>query len=245
MSVHTQAVTDLNALLLRTPTAARAEHISIESEPEAAADEPVQHLAICADFMLRTPLRDRSTHVAILEDHFVAVRCERARAAPLEYSLDLRFASAKPRRTRHIAWNWLTIAVALAALACVAMWSAPSPLTALLQSPAFGISLVCLLGMVGALLRFIRATTESLQFVSEHGGAVLIDISGGLGSTRHGRRFFVELIRNVRAAKQARPQSQREWLRDEMREHHRLRELQVLSEESYEASKARILKAYT
>jgi hypothetical protein len=69
-------------------------------------------------------------------------------------------------------------------------------------------------------------------------------VIGGLGSTKAGKAFFVSMIKEIAAAKSARPQAKQQLLRDEMREHHRLRELGVLSEANYEASKARILKAH-
>ena len=73
------------------------------------------------------------------------------------------------------------------------------------------------------------------------GGA---SVTGGIGSARDGKSFFVELIKDINAAKAARPQERPQFLRDEMREHHRLREIGALSEEDYEASKARILRAH-
>ena len=82
---------------------------------------------------------------------------------------------------------------------------------------------------------FLRRTTESLEFVSMHGGATLVSVTGGIGSARAGKKFFIELIKSINAAKAARPQERPQLLRDEMREHHRLRELGVLSEEQYEA----------
>lgn len=243
MSADARAITDLNALLRRSAPAARAEHISLESEPEAAA-APVLQRAVLASFTLATALRDSITQVALLEEHFVAVHTRRARIEPLDYVLDLRFLDPKPIRSRRIAWNWLSITLALLTLGVLAMLLAPHSLPDFLLSEEFGVGLVLLLGMLGALLRFTRATTESLRFVSEHGGAVLVDITGAIGSTRRGKRFFVELIKSIRAAKQARPQPKAQRLRDEMREHHRLRELQVLTEADYEAAKGRILKAH-
>ena len=74
---------------------------------------------------------------------------------------------------------------------------------------------------------------------------MLVSVLGGVGSAKAGKRFFIEMIKNVDAAKLARPQPKQEWLRDEMREHQRLRELKVLSEEEYVASQARILKAHS
>jgi hypothetical protein len=243
LSADAQAITDLNALLQRAPAAAQAEHISLESEPQSVA-APARRHTVCASFQLNSALRDCMTQVSILQDHFVAVHTARSRGEPLDYVLDLRFANPKPVRKLSIAWNWLSVALALATLSGLAMWMAPRPLRLFLVSPNFGISLALLLAMLGALLKFARGTSESLRFLSEHGAVVVIDIAGGLGSTRRGRRFFVELIRNIRAAKQARPQPKPQRLRDEMREHHRLREMQVLSEVDYQASKARILKAH-
>ena len=91
----------------------------------------------------------------------------------------------------------------------------------------------------------IRHTTEALNFTSVHGGASFVSVLGGIGSAKQGRSFFVSLIKEISAAKAARRQAKQELLRDEMREHHRLRELGVLSEADYEASKARILKAHS
>jgi hypothetical protein len=244
LSADAQAITDSNALVQRAVPTARAEHISLETETELPAIS-VHQRAVCASFTLSTALRDRTTRISILEGHFVAVCSERRHAAPHDYVLDLRFLDPKPLRGRHIAWNWLSIALALLTLGMLAIALGPRPLAAFLVSESFGIALVLLLGMLGALLRFTRDTTESLRFASEHGGAALIDITGAIGSTRHGKRFFVELIRSIRAAKQARPQPKAPRLRDEMREHHRLRELGVLAEADYEISKARILKAHS
>ena len=61
---------------------------------------------------------------------------------------------------------------------------------------------------------------------------------------RAGKQFFVELIKSINAAKAERPQERPQFLRDAMREHHRLRELGVISEEQYEHSKARILASH-
>ena len=244
LSADARAITDLKALVQGAAPAARAEHISLETETELPALAMCPR-AVCASFSLSTALRDCTTRISILEDHFVAIRSERRRAAPLDYVLDLRFLDPKPLRIRRIAWNWLSIALALLTLGVLATVLGPRPLAAFLVSESFGIALVLMLGMLGALLRFARDTTESLRFASEHGGAALIDITGAIGSTRHGQRFFVELIQNIRAAKEARPQSKVPRLRAEMREHHRLRELGVLAQADYENSKARILKAHT
>jgi hypothetical protein len=176
----------------------------------------------------------------------VSVRSVRPNSAQRSYDFDLRFALPKPILARHISWFWLALALCLAALGGGAIWSLASRRTteALVTNPAFLVATITLLAAVAAVFMFLRRTTESLEFVSVHGGATLLSVTGGIGSARAGKSFFVELIKSINAAKAARPQPLPQFLRDEMREHHRLRELGVLSEEQYEASKTRILAAH-
>jgi len=112
------------------------------------------------------------------------------------------------------------------------------------SSAIFLTALVTLIAAVGATIMFLRRTVESLEFVSMHGGATLVSVVGGIGSARAGKKFFIELIKSINAAKAARPQERPQFLRDEMREHHRLRELGVISQEQYEQGKARILASH-
>jgi hypothetical protein len=194
-------------------------------------------------YVLKSRLRGCETEVSILEDHFAAVRTVRPDAQERKYEVDLRFANPKPLLVRTISWSWLTLAacmVLLAAGGLLATWTDAGRWS----SPIFLAALVMLLASAGATILFLRRTVESLEFVSMHGGATLISAVGGIGSARTGKRFFVELIKNINAAKAARPQERPQLLRDEMREHHRLRELGVLSEQQYEQSKARILASH-
>jgi len=225
---------------------ARAEHISIEATPdfnEAPVRQP--HRRAIATFALKSSLRRSVTEVSILEDHYLAVRSQQSGEEPTKYVVDLRFANPRPLIVRHIAWIWLGIATALLLATGGCFWwafaSHGSPWT---HPGAFvGSSGVIVAG--ASILMFLRRTTESLQFTSVHGGVTLINITAGIGSAKAGRRFFVEVIKNISAAKQARPQPRPQFLRDEMREHHRLRELNVLSEADYEASKGRILASHS
>lgn len=228
----------------RAIVVARGEHIHIEAEPGAVAAPTAQRRRkVRSSYVLKSPLRGCETEVAILEDHFAAVRTVRPDAQPCKYEVDLRFASPKPVRVRSISWFWLTLAVCMALLAVggiASTWSGAAPWS----NPIFLTALLTLLAAGGASVLFLRRTVESLEFVSMHGGATLISVVGGIGSARSGKRFFIELIKSISAAKAERPQERPQLLRDEMREHHRLRELGVLSEEQYEQSKARILASH-
>jgi hypothetical protein len=231
-----QIPTDSRAIVI-----ARSEHIHIEADPGVvAAPAALRRRKVRASYALQSRLRGCATELAIHDDHFVAVRTVRPDAEPRKYEVDLRFASPKPVRVRSISWFWLALAASLALLATGGIWASWGNWT----SPILLTALVTLLAASGATILFLRRTVESLEFVSVHGGATLISVVGGIGSARAGKQFFVELIKSINAAKAERPQERPQFLRDEMREHHRLRELGVISEEQYEQSKARILASH-
>ena len=234
-----QVPTDSRAVVI-----ARAEHIHIEAEPgTVAAPTPHRLRKVRKSYVLKSRLRGCETELAILEDHYVTVRAVRPDAQARKYEFDLRFANPKPVRVRSISWFWLLLAGALILLAAGGLWATWSD-AGRWSSPIFLSALVTLLAAGGAAIMFLRRTVESLEFVSAHGGATLVSVVGGIGSARAGKHFFIDLIKSINAAKTARPQERPQFLRDEMREHHRLRELGVLSDLQYEQSKARILASH-
>jgi len=231
--------TDSRAIVI-----ARGEHIHIEAEPGTVAAPTAQRQRkVRKRYVLKSRLRGCETEVSILEDHYVTVRAVRPDAQARKYEFDLRFANPKPVRVRSISWFWLLLAGSMILLAAGGLWATSSD-AGRWSSPVFLSALVTLLAAGGAMIMFLRRTVESLEFVSAHGGATLVSVVGGIGSARAGKHFFIDLIKSINAAKAARPQERPQFLRDEMREHHRLRELGVLTDQQYEQSKARILGSH-
>jgi hypothetical protein len=231
--------TDSRAIVI-----ARGEHIHIEAEPgSVAAPTPHRLRKVRTSYVLKSRLRGCETEVSILEDHYVTVRTVRPDAHARKYEFDLRFANPKPLRVRSISWFWLTLAGSMIALAAGGLWATWTD-AGRWSNAIFLTALVTLFASGGALIMFLRRTVESLEFISMHGGATLVSVVGGIGSARAGKRFFIDLIKSINAAKAARPQDRPQFLRDEMREHHRLRELGVLTDLQYEQSKARILSSH-
>jgi len=234
-----QMPTDSRAIVI-----ARGEHIHIEAEPgSVAAATPHRLRKVRTSYVLKSRLRGCETEVSILEDHYVTVRTVRPDAHARKYEFDLRFANPKPLRVRSISWFWLTLAGSMIALAAGGLWTTWTD-AGRWSNAIFLTALVTLFASGGALIMFLRRTVESLEFISMHGGATLVSVVGGIGSARAGKRFFIDLIKSINAAKAARPQDRPQFLRDEMREHHRLRELGVLTDLQYEQSKARILSSH-
>lgn len=228
------------------PVRARAEHISLESGHDESINVPKKRPRRKPrfEYTLNSKLRGCTTQLAILEDHFLSVQLVRPDSVPTKYDFDLRFANSKPVIVRHVAWFWIALAVSLAALAAGALWMLWPQTAADWLTPVPMTALSALLAATASVFMFLRRTTESLEFTSVHGGVCLVSVIGGMGSTRDGKKFFIELIKSINAAKAARQQPPHQFLRDEMREHHRLRELGALTEAQYETSKSRILSAH-
>jgi hypothetical protein len=220
---------------------ARVENIVLDGELETAtAPDPQQHRNTVHSYRLACSPTGSFTALSILEGHYLGVYAPGPRKEPVKYQFDMRFAEPTPIRVRRLPWFWLLIAAFFAAFGSGALHAA----LLARNFPGLVGGVVAMAISIAAVYVALRRTTESLQFRSVHGLAALVSVTGGFGSARRHRNVFAVLTRNVHAAKNARPQEQPQFLRDEMREHHRLRQMGVLSEKDYEASKARILAAH-
>lgn len=230
-----------------TLPAARAEHISIEAstEEELTPSSKRPHRIVRHTYTLKSAIRGCETELKILDGHFLGVRSVRPDQPTKKYDIDLRFANPKPVRVRHISWTWLIVTIGLVLMSCTTLAMQWLRFDQPWQQFGFIAAGVTLLLSGGTAFLFMRRTAESLEFTSVHGQVTLVNVSGGIGSAKGGKSFFVELIKDINAAKTAKPQAPAQFLRDEMREHHRLHALGVLSDEDYEASKARILASHS
>jgi hypothetical protein len=224
--------------------AGAVEHITLDSEADAgAAPKDSAHRALLRRYAIPGHAGGAGTVLSLMEGHFLEVHAVGTRGESRCYQFDLRFADPLPVRLRRIPWAWMAVATCLAAAGLVALALAwPAFVSALGLGLTFGLVTMAL-GAVGIFV-VLRWTRESLQFRSVHGRAVLASVTAQLGGTRHHQGVFAELSRAIAAARLARPQEKPHFLRDEMREHHRLRQLGVLSEQEYEACKAAILAAH-
>jgi hypothetical protein len=217
-----------------------SEHILLESdvreipEPSAARKEH-------ASLKIRSRLRRRALELRIIDYYFLAVRARRGGAAPSDYVLDLRFVDPKPRTSRHVAWRWFTATMSWAALFAASIWwLAVSPI-AWWENDALPIAGSLFAAMIVSGFICMYRSTETLWVVSLHGRVPVLEIVGSLGTFAHIRKFVVKLAAHVQIAVAARRPNRAEHLRDEMREHSRLKELGVLSTEQYDEAKQRIL----
>lgn len=218
-----------------------AEHILLESDLREMPD-PRAPRKVHARAAFCSRLRRRRVQLEIIDYYYLAVRL-RSRSANLEYVLDLRFVDA-PRLSRQVAWPWIVAAFLLTSLAYGIMQLHPG---ALPWWQRHGLAVYTAVGVawVATALVAIYRTTTTLSLFSTDGAAKLLEYTAGLGSLRGVRRFMAKVAAHVRLAAGARRSTRPEHLRDEMREHGRLKELGVLSEPEYESAKVRILRKHS
>lgn len=218
-----------------------AEHILLESDLREVPDVRAAR-KVHARVAFSSRLRGRSVQLEIIDYYYLAVRTQ-SRSGILEYVLDLRFVDA-PRLARHVAWRWMAAALLLMSLIYGIGRLGPAASPWWQQHRLAVYAAVGAAWAVAALLAVYRTTT-TISLFSTDGAAKLLEYTAGLGSLRGVRRFMAKVAAHVRLAAGARRSTRPEHLRDEMREHGRLKELGVLSEPEYESAKARILREHS
>lgn len=216
------------------------EHILLESDERKI---PALRTArkVHARLRVQSKVRRRAIELALIDYCYLSVRTWRSRSPDSQYVLDLRFVDPALRLSAHVAWRLMTATAVLAALAVALAWRISASSTGWWQHewlPVLGG--LSGLAVCAALISMYR-TTETLALFSVCGRARLLELTGGVGSFRAIRRFRRALAAHVQIAIARRRSSRGEHLRDEMREHLRLKEAGVLSEKEYATSKERIL----
>jgi hypothetical protein len=215
------------------------EHILLESEvrevPEPGRARKVHAALNCYD-----RLRRRGLELAIIDYYYLAVRTGRP-GSLREYVLDLRFIDRSLGLSKHYPWRCIAATLALAMTTAFSAWRIGSSTAPWWQHPWLPICAAMSALTASACLVCAWRLTETLALRSVHGRAILLEYTGRLGTLRMARQFARKLSAHIQLAMAARRSSGAEHLRDEMREHFRLKETGVLSQEQYEASKARIL----
>jgi hypothetical protein len=216
---------------------AASEHVLLESD-ERKVPHPRCSRKLHARIELQSRLRRRALQLELVDYYYLVVRSYRSRSIAAEYVLDLRFADSSLALSRHFASRWLIGALALGALASAIGLQIAESVAPAGWLAACGV--VSGMAVVAAVICLYR-TTETISMLSTHGRAKLFEFTSGLGARRAFKPFTSKLAAHIKVAIAARRPMRAEHLRDEMREHFRLRESGVLSFEEYEASKARIL----
>ena len=179
--------------------------------------------------------------LTLIDYFFLSVRTARARSAG--YVVDLRHVDPSIRLARRIPWSWIAVGAAFLLLATLGVRDIAAS-TAPWWRHDWLYATVAFFAVAGAALyAAVHGTAETLTLFSAHGRAKLLCHAGGPGTLRAFRTFLPRLEAHLRIAG-ARRRDRAEHLRDEMREHFRLRGAGALTEAEYESAKCRILATH-
>jgi hypothetical protein len=216
---------------------AEAEHILLESDFREVPD-PHAARKVHARIAFRSRLRWRSLQLEIFDYYYLSVRSQ-SRSSRLDYVLDLRFIGV-PQVSRHVSWRWITASLLLLSLAYGILQFGHSSPPWWQRDWLAGCAALAGAWAVTTLVAIYR-TTETVRLLSTGCDASLLEFTGGIGTLRDVRDFMAKVAAHVRLAAAARRSTSTKHLRDELREHARLKTLGVLCETEYESAKACIL----
>ncbi len=217
----------------------QAEHICLEADSQESVSESVTE-AVEYRLQLSRPTHGSVHNIAIYNSGRIDVDFSKRKAAPQSYRLHARNLDAHPEVSRHVAKRCLLTALVTgtvaATLLVLPLWFGPfGPW----QLPA-GILLAT--ASLFALLLGVYRTGESVSFSSQHGRVPVLTIHGGIRCRKRCEALFQRLAQVTAAVRSEVDIAQ--LLREEMREHHRLKLEGIIEDEDYEAAKLRILSAH-
>lgn len=215
------------------------EHILLEAEDPIAVAEQA---AIEARWLVSHIGRAKMTELAVTTNGVLrADIISRGKRVERRW-INLRFLDPNPTPVGKVAWRGLGIAMGLGLFA--ALWTAFARGFDLLQTAYLPIAIgsataaICTLGFA------LHSSFRGLRLITNNGGTCVLEVTVAMWPSLALREFQMELPDFIDSAFDAHPQEDDALLRDEMREHHRLKESGALTEAAYETAKKRILQQF-
>ena len=222
---------------------ANAEHICLEGDQaNSNAESDSESGAICFDQTVRRAGHREWVRLTLFDQGLLRVRRGSKRKILSDYTIDVRFVDPNAFFARHIAWRWLAAGFGCISLGVIGLWATLSWAGAWWWAASLS-ALAISAGGLCCLIALYR-TGDRLRYASVHGRAEVIRISGGLGLPRRLNGFSAALKACIAAARNSMDIKNAGFLRDEMREHQRLKIEGILADDDFEQAKIRILGAH-
>jgi hypothetical protein len=228
------------AMQLDAATELGDSHIVLEGPEELLEGAPQAEL-VSARFELKSPFRGTRTEVTIYEEGFLAVCVEYRGKRRSSITLNLRYLDPRPTISRVLSTKMLYSCALTAALAGICMTVAGVGLVSgtLCLPAAFVLGAAA--GILGWL--FLAQSGERCVFRTRNGRAEALALFGTFGSVRMLRRIVPAVVAAIRKGGTS-DADKNAALRAEMREHYRLAQTGVITEEECGTCTQRILRHF-
>lgn len=214
------------------------EHICLASDEVEEAEEVVP---TTMEAVLEQTCGKRRRRLVLFNGSILGVSTSGPRSKAGEYNLKLAYVDAAP--VRHVARVYWAI-FAATAVPGAALLAAQSMVGIALDPAWLAADALLLAAALWSLAVALHRYFDRLVFLTRHGRVRVLEISRSRPDRRLPRAFIDRLKKAIRQAQLKCPPVQSHYLRDEMREHRRLREQGVMQAEKFELAKALILRAH-
>lgn len=217
---------------------APSEHIYLSTEVDEEAVEPQR---VIERFEVKDRRRRLTIELTLYEHGLLRSHRRRGKKRLTSHTIKLRYLDPAPTMTRHIAMRALYAAAGFVALAIAAALLARFDT---LRPVAVPVVLIAAAAALIAGFVFFLRTHESTVFHTLHGRARAVTLTASFGQFRRARAVLPALVRAIEDAEETISDDTALYLREEMREHYRLRRDGVLSGDDCTESTGRILAQF-
>ncbi|MCC6301949.1 MAG: hypothetical protein IT489_04010 [Gammaproteobacteria bacterium] len=216
------------------------DHIQIAAEPERVTPRP----SILIQLSQVSYLRAQTSHYTIFDRRFLSVYRKSFGGRARQYWIDLALIDSTPhffvKNDRHSLYTSGGM-LGLCAILTLASLFSRMPWYAHAWSP---LTLLSLCAAVIALLVFVHRSQNLVRFHSQSGDAVLLEMYNNAPNRAEFETFGRELVQHIQAAQRSDRRKPDQKLGAELREHRRLRDQGILTEEVYAAARDKILRRH-
>ena len=216
-------------------------HIVLESPEEQERSAPEQPRNIAAEYELNSRLAATRVRLALYEEGFLAVRTRYGNKPETKLVLDLRHIDPKPmvsritaRRTGHFCLWSVGLSGLLGLLGSLGV----------MPTAFFSAALAMTAGAAFFAWLFLCRTGERVSFRTANGSAEVLTLFGTVGTIRELRRIVPALAASIRSARELGATEKRLYLRREIREHYRLAQAGIISDDDCSTCTRRILSNF-
>lgn len=222
----------------------RAEHFVLESEPEAPSHDtsrPPTAGTIGAKFDIKDSARKHVTRFVLYEEGVLDFNETRRGKLVKAHRLMLRYLDPVPTIDTHNATRIYKVALGLAGAAAIGLLLAQFEALAAYALPGAAATAAAAVGtaLIGAYLSHQRIVFQTL-----HGRSPALRLHAGFGVQRRYHAILPALSEAIEAAADDIGSDTAVFLRQEMREHYRLRGAGVLTPQDCDTGTSRILQQF-
>jgi hypothetical protein len=215
------------------------EHVCLSS---VEADDPQPNFMPSAVIEALDQSSSREERSLVIFDRaYLGVRISKRSAPPQKYWLRMAFLDPSPVKRASRAWWSVACALALgSAFMLILSWHSGMWPSTFWTAGVFAM----VVAAVSSLGFAWHRSRDRLVFYTRHGRVPVAELVRHRPDRRTSGRFLAALEQAIQRAADEHRGPRAQLLREEMREHRRLRDDGVLAPEEFEAAKARILQAH-